>query len=243
MIINCIAIDDEPLALDKMIKYIKRIGYLNHIGSFDNATDALNFMKSNPVDLIFLDIQMDELSGIQMLEALSTKPKVVLTTAYDQYALQGYELDVCDYLLKPIAFQRFLQACEKVYDLLFSLKKSNNSIPNPMLMNALTGFFFVKNGNITQKINFNEILYVEGMKDYLRICTAKEKIMTLISFKKLEEALPKTGFLRIHKSYLVQLNKIESIERNRVIIANERLPIGDSYKKTFFSVIDELKLN
>jgi len=111
MKINCIAIDDEPLALDKIREYIRRIGYLNLLKSFDNAIDAIDYMKSNKVDLIFLDIQMEELSGIQMLEALHEKPKVVLTTAYDEYALKGYELDVCDYLLKPISFQRFLQAC------------------------------------------------------------------------------------------------------------------------------------
>ncbi|NOR86308.1 MAG: response regulator [Bacteroidales bacterium] len=243
MTINCIAIDDEPLALDKMKEYIKRIGYLNHIGSFDNALDALSFLKNNQVDLIFLDIQMDELSGIQMLEALNIKPKVVLTTAYDQYALKGYELDVCDYLLKPIAFQRFLQACEKIYDLLFPLKKADISVPSPSSKESSKDFFFVKNGSITQNINFHEILYVEGMKDYLRICTSKEKIMTLISFKKLEEALPKTGFMRIHKSYLIQLDKIESIERNRVMITGERIPIGDSYKKAFFSVIEDWKMN
>ena len=119
MTIQCIAVDDEPLALDKIREYIKRIGYLNLMESFDNALDAINFMKENKVDLIFLDIQMEELTGIQMLESLKEKPKVILTTAYDEYAMKGYELDVCDYLLKPISFQRFLRACEKVYDVIF----------------------------------------------------------------------------------------------------------------------------
>lgn len=241
MIINCISIDDEPLALDKMKEYIKRVAYLNHMASFDNALYALNYMKMNQVDLIFLDIQMDELSGIQMLEVLKTKPKVILTTAYDEYALKGYDLDVSDYLLKPIAFQRFLHACEKVYDLLFPVSKTDifdaNQVENSK------GYFFVKNGSITQKINFHEILFVEGMKDYLRIHTAKEKIMTLLSFKKLEEALPANGFMRIHKSYLIQLDKIEGIERNRVKIANELIPIGNSYRKAFLSVIDGWRLN
>lgn len=243
MKINCIAIDDEPLALDKIREYIKRIGYLNLMESFDNALDALTYLKNHKVDLIFLDIQMDELSGIQMMEALQTKPKVILTTAYDEYAMKGYELDVCDYLLKPISFQRFLQASEKVYEVLYPTKQADISIPEPGAAEYNKAYFFVKNGNITQKINFADILFVEGMKDYLRIWTNKEKVMTLLSFKKLEDALPSTGFIRIHKSYLISIDKIESIERNRVLIAGERLPIGESFKRDFFKTINERKLN
>jgi len=243
MIINCITVDDEPLALDKIREYIKRIGYLNLLESFDNALDAINFMKDDKVDLIFLDIQMEELTGIQMLEALKEKPKVILTTAYDEYAMKGYELDVCDYLLKPISFQRFLRACEKVYDVLYPLKKPDISIPDPASSEAKKGYFFVKNGNITQKINFDDILFVEGMKDYLRIWTTKERVMTLLSFKKLEEALPSKGFKRIHKSYLISLDKIDSIERNHVKIGKESLPIGDSFRREFFEVIGEDKVN
>ena len=186
---------------------------------------------------------MEELTGIQMLESLNHRPKVVFTTAYDEYALKGYELDVCDYLLKPISFQRFLQACEKVYDILFPLRQPEISIPDPSSTEATKGYFFVKNGNITQKINFEDILFVEGMKDYLRIWTAKERVMTLLSFKKLEEALPAKGFKRIHKSYLISIDKIDSIERNHVKIGSESLPIGDSYRREFFEVIGEDKVN
>ncbi len=243
MKINCIAIDDEPLALEKIREYIKRIGYLNLLASFDNALDAIDYMKNNPVDLIFLDIQMDELSGIQMLESMNEKPKVVLTTAYDEYALKGYELDVCDYLLKPISFQRFLQACEKVYDQIFPQPQPDISVPEPGSTEASKGYFFVKNGNITQKINFGDILFVEGMKDYLRIWTTKEKVMTLLSFKKLEEALPPGNFMRIHKSYLVALDKIDSIDRSHVKIGNESLPVGDSYRREFLERIGKDKIN
>lgn len=243
MIINCITVDDEPLALDKIREYIKRIGYLNLLESFDNALDAISFMKNNKVDLIFLDIQMEELTGIQMLESLNEKPKVILTTAYDEYAMKGYELDVCDYLLKPISFQRFLKACEKVYDILFPTQKPDISVPDPASAEAKKGYFFVKNGNITQKINFDDILFVEGMKDYLRIWTTKERVMTLLNFKKLEEALPSKGFKRIHKSYLIAIDKIDSIERNHVKIGDESLPIGDSYRREFFEVIGEDKVN
>ncbi|MCD6201720.1 MAG: response regulator transcription factor [Bacteroidales bacterium] len=243
MKINCIAIDDEPLALEKIREYIRRIGYLNLLQCFDNAVDAMEYMKTANVELVFLDVQMEELSGIQMLESLHERPKVVLTTAYDEYALKGYELEVCDYLLKPISFQRFLQACEKVYDQLFPVRKPDISIPEPGSTGASKGYFFVKNGNITQKINFEDILFVEGMKDYLRIWTTRERVMTLLSFKKIEEVLPPTGFIRIHKSYLVALNKIDCIEHNHVIIGNEKLPIGDTYRKEFLKIIGGNKIN
>lgn len=243
MKINCIAIDDEPLALDKIREYIKRIGYLNLLAVFNNAIDALEFLKEHKVDLIFLDIQMEELTGIQMLETLQDKPKVVLTTAYDEYALRGYELDVCDYLLKPISFQRFLQACEKVYKQIDPEIQVEKAHTGTTSNNNNLNYFFVKNGNKTQKINFEDILFVEGMKDYLRIWTKEEKVMTLLSFKKLEELLPGDKFVRIHKSYLISIDKIESIERNRIKIAGERLPIGNSYRRQFYKIIENRQAN
>lgn len=243
MKINCIAIDDEPLALDKISEYVKRIPYLNLIGSFDNAFSGLEFLKQHRVDLIFLDIQMEDLTGIQMLEVMQHKPKIILTTAYDQYAIKSYELDVCDYLLKPISFQRFILACEKVSDQL-----NNNSSQQPPKAEEFEQekpeeYFYVKNGHKTQKVNFKDIFYIEGMKDYVRIYTEKEKIMTLLSLKKLEEILPINQFLRIHKSYLISINKIESIERNRVQIMGIPLPLGKSYQKYFFNIIEKFKVN
>lgn len=238
MRINCIAIDDEPLALEKIREYIKRIGYLNLLSVFDNAIDALEFLKTNKVDLIFLDIQMEELTGIQMIETLQDKPKIVLTTAYDEYALKGYELDVCDYLLKPISFQRFLQACERAYKQIDpDIRVQNDPIEKPD-GNKNLNYFFIKNGSKTQKVNFDDILFVEGMKDYLRIWTANEKIMTLLSFKKLESLLPPEKFIRIHKSYLISIDKIDNIERNRIKISGERLPIGNSYRRAFYQMIE-----
>lgn len=242
MKITCIAVDDEPLALQKMHDYILRVGYLELLAEFDNALDALEFLKSNKVDLIFLDIQMEELTGIQMIEAMKDKPKVVFTTAYHEYAIKGYELDICDYLLKPIPFSRFLQSCEKVHGMLDTeseqeyqpvIVSDNNNAPD---------FFFVKDGSVTQKVLLDEILFVEGMKDYLRIHTNDMKIMTLLSFKKLELSLTYPRFVRIHKSYLIAVDKITSIERNRVTIGKQILPIGESYRRQFFKVIEDNKL-
>ncbi len=198
MKINCIAIDDEPLALDKIREYIKRIGYLNLLSTFDNAIDAIDFIKTNQVELIFLDIQMEELTGIQMLEAMHDKPKVVLTTAYDEYALKGYELDVTDYLLKPISFQRFLKACEKVYKLI-DPEITNENVKQPESDEDLE-YFFVKNGSKTQKIDFEDILFVEGMKDYLRIWTAEEKVMKDNDYPKFTE------HHKLHEDFKARLN-------------------------------------
>jgi len=242
MKISCIAIDDEPLALTKMHDYILRVGYLDLLAEFDNALEAIEFLKSNKVDLIFLDIQMEELTGIQMIEAMVDKPKVIFTTAYHEYAIKGYELDVCDYLLKPISFTRFLQACEKVHGVLVP---DNEEDYQPVISNdSLSNdeYFFIKNGNITQKINLADILFVEGMKDYLRVHTVDDKIMTLLSFKKLEQTLAYPKFVRIHKSYLIAVERIDSIERNRVTIGDQILPIGESYRRQFFDVIDKKRL-
>ena len=244
MKINCIAIDDEPLALQKMHDYIIRVGYLNLLAEFDNALEAIEFVKSNKVDLIFLDIQMEELTGIQMIEAMTEKPKIILTTAYDEYAIKGYDLDVCDYLLKPISFSRFLQACEKVHDILTIDSGSENDYQPVLNVDgaSMVDYFFVKNGNITQKVNVADIEFVEGMKDYLRIWTNDDKIMTLFSFKKLEQTLTYPFFVRIHKSYLIAVDKITSIEKNRVTIGNETLPIGESYRRQFFEAVDKKRL-
>ncbi len=242
MKITCIAIDDEPLALQKMHDYIMRVGYLELLAEFDNALDAIEFLKSNKVDLLFLDIQMEELTGIQMVEAMKEKPRVIFTTAYDEYAIKGYELDISDYLLKPIPFSRFLQACEKIHS---TMDVDTEVEYQPVLTNdnsTSSNFFFVKDGSVNHKIMLDDIQWVEGMKDYLRIHTKTQKVMTLLSFKKLEQSLIYPKFVRIHKSYLVAVDKITSIERNRVIIGKEILPIGESYRRQFFKVVEDNKL-
>ncbi len=243
MKIRCIAIDDEPLALNKMKNYIGKVPFLDLVATFNNGIDAISFIKDNKVDLMFLDVQMDELTGIQMLETLKERPKVILTTAYDSYALKGYELDVCDYLLKPISFERFLQSVNKIFDLLSN--KNHESVK----LSSETGqenkkekFVFIKTEYRMQKVNFDDILYIEGMKDYLLIRTITEKIMTLQNFRKMEELLPPDNFIRTHKSYMVAINKIESIERNRIKIKDKLIPIGDTYKKAFSDFFEKNNL-
>lgn len=231
MKINCIAIEDEPLALKKIKEYIGQIDYLNLLEGFNNAVDAIGFLKKNPVDLIFLDIRMKKLSGIQFLEALQTKPKVIITSAYDEFALKGYELDVADYLLKPFSFDRFVKSVDKVYNRL-DVKANNNS----------TDYIFVKTESRIEKIQIKEILYIQGMKDYLQIHTTDRKIMTLQTFRNILEILPPNDFIRIHNSYIVSISKIETIERNRIRIGKDLIPISDSYKENFYSILKEKKI-
>ncbi len=223
----CIIIEDEPLALERTKNFVNKIPFLNLLGSFDNALDGLAFLKTNKVDLLFLDINMDELSGIELLESSKITSEVIITTAYQEYALKGYELSVTDYLLKPFTFNRFLQAVNKVQE--------NLSV---RLTEAPRDFIFVKTENRLEKIAFNDIIYIEGMRDYRRIHTLTKKIMTLQNFSELEQLIPSHLVCRVHKSYMVALNKIESIERNRIKIANQLLPISETYKDAFLQRIN-----
>ncbi|WP_340112697.1 LytR/AlgR family response regulator transcription factor [Maribellus mangrovi] len=231
MKINCIAIEDEPLALKKIKEYIVQVDYLELLEGFNNAIDAVGYLKENTVDLIFLDVRMKKLSGIQFLEALQNKPKVIITSAYDEYALKGYELDVADYLLKPFTFDRFLKSVDKVYN---QLMETNSSSSN--------GYIFVKTEHRIEKIVINDILFIQGMKDYLQIHTNDRKIMTLQTFKNLLEILPDNDFQRVHNSYIVSISKIENIERNRIRIGKNLIPISDSYKDKFYGILKERKI-
>jgi len=242
MIIKCIAVDDEPLALDIIEDYIGKVPFLQLVRTFTNAMECLDFLKNNSVDLLFLDIQMDELSGIQLLKVLKQKPEVIFTTAYDNFAIEGYELDVADYLLKPISFERFVRAADKVYDKLSGRMGQRPANAEESGHAAKDDYFFVKTEFRLQKVNFNDILYIEGMGDYLRIHCKHEKIMTLQNFRNMENMLPEQHFLRVHRSFIIALDKIESIERNRIKIQNELIPIGENYKTAFFSMLNKKKL-
>jgi DNA-binding LytR/AlgR family response regulator len=226
MILQCIAVDDEPLSLSKTESFIKQVPYLNLLEKFSSAIDALNFVKNNKVDLIFLDIQMDNLTGIQFLEVLNPHPQIIFTTAYDQYALKGYELDICDYLLKPYSFERFLKAVEKAHQI-----ATQRTVDNEI--NKNTRFIFVKTNSKYEKIEFNEILYIESKGDYLLITTPTRKVMTLMTLKNIEELLPSGLFLRVHKSFIVSIDKIRSAEYARIHIENYIIPVGDAYRESF----------
>jgi DNA-binding LytR/AlgR family response regulator len=232
MQIKCIAIDDEPLALSKLEGFIKKVPELKLIRTFDNSVDVIGWLKENDVDLIFLDIQMEQLNGLQFLEAASPSARIILTTAYDQYAIKGYELNVTDYLLKPYSFQRFVLAINKVLEY-FSHSNDNKSASDN------DTFIFVKTEYRLERIDLDEILYIEGMKDYLRIICTGKKIMTLQSFAKLEECLPPNRFCRVHKSFIVAIDKIKSVERGVIIIADQRIPVSNTYKDNFFSKIKQ----
>ncbi len=242
MEVRCLAIDDEPLALDIITDYISKVPFLKLVKTFDNAVDSIDFIKNNSIDLIFLDIQMEALTGIQLLRVLKDKPEVIFTTAYDSYAIEGFELDAADYLLKPFSFERFIKAVDRVYNKI-KLKNSVELVEeNIAIGNPVEHYIFVKTGNKLQKVFFNDILFIEGQGDYLRINTPDERIMTLQKFSKLEELLPASNFIRVHKSFMVAIDKIESISRNRIRIGKELIPIGDSYKKKFYDKLENKKL-
>ena len=227
---SCIIIEDEPLALERTKEFAERTHFLDVTATFDNALDGLAFLKTNTVDILFLDINMDELSGIELLESTSIQSQVILTTAYQEYALKGYELQVTDYLLKPFTFQRFLQAVNKAQENL-NLK----TVDNP------AEFIFVKTEHRLEKIVLRDILYIEGMRDYRRIHTLDKRIMTLQNFKEFEQILPSNLICRVHKSYMVALGKIDAIERNRIRISDQKIPISDTYKADFFNRIGNTK--
>ncbi len=232
MSINCIVIDDELPAIKQMEDYISRVPFLNLLSSFNNGIEPISYLQTHNVDLIFLDIEMEGFTGLQLIKTLQHPPKIILTTAYDHYALKAYDLNVSDYLLKPISFERFMQSIDKIFDYYSDKKKVEQSGSQ-----YKRDYFFVKTEFRMQRVNFDDILYIEGMKEYLMIHTKTDKIMTLQTFKSIETMLPDTNFIRVHKSYMVALNKIISVEKNRISIANALLPISETYKDAFLLLL------
>lgn len=234
--INCLIVDDEPLARNLLSDYVKKIPYLNLVGTAGNGITAMSMLRENDIDLLLLDIQMPELTGINMLKALHKKPMVILTTAYSEYALESYDLDVVDYLLKPVTFERFLKGLEKV-----NQRLSNKEVPVSPVEES-PSFVFVKDGTKLVKVILDDILYVEGLKDYVTIHTKQQKIVSLQRLKTLEEQLPPEQFIRVHNSFIVSLNAISAIHRSEVQIGTVRVPISDSYKKSFKEWVDKNQL-
>lgn len=225
--LSCIIIEDEPLALEKTKDFVNKVPFLHLSETFDNALTGLAYLNNNKVDILFLDINMDELTGIELLESSKINSQVILTTAYQEYALKGYELQITDYLLKPFNFNRFLQAVNKAQDNI--ARRFADAPPE---------FIFVKTENRLEKIMLNEIIYIEGMRDYRRIHTINKKIMTLQNFSEFEKLIPASVVCRVHKSYMVALAKIESVERGRIKIGDQLIPISDTYKDEFFHLIN-----
>ncbi|NSL90434.1 LytR/AlgR family response regulator transcription factor [Chitinophaga solisilvae] len=233
--IKCIAVDDEPLALEIIEDYIRKVPFLNLAGKFENAATALHFLREEPVDLVFLDIKMPDITGIQFLKSLKYPPLVVFTTAYGEYALDGFNLDVVDYLLKPVPFERFLKAATKASEILAVTQQKGA----PLEAAWVNDYIFIKTEYKIIKINLEDILFIEALKDYTKIYTHNLPVLTLRSLKSFETRLPADKFIRVHRSYLVSLNKINSVEKNTVMIANQSIPISDGYRDRFYDVINK----
>ena len=228
--INCVAIDDEPLARDCIINYAREIDFLQLVGTGNNPMELIQLLDEKQVDLIFLDIQMPKMNGIDFLKMAQNPPMVILTTAYPSYALEGYQLDVLDYLLKPITFNRFFKAVAKAKNHHQLLQSSINSTSTNS--NHIPDYCFVKCENKYEKIYFDEILYIQAMQNYVVIYTTKKKYVTLMSLKSVEENLENATFLRVHKSYIISIPKVSTIEQNEVWINEERIPISRNYKES-----------
>lgn len=234
--LTCVIVDDEPLATAVLGRYCAQLPFLHLVATFHDSLAALAFLQTTPVDIVLLDIDMPGLSGVQLAQILPAggpRPRLLFTTAHERYALQGYELGVADYLLKPIAFPRFAQALARLQQQLqlpAAATESSAAAPAEAM--------FVKHEHRLQRVAFEDLLYVEGCKEYLLLHTADgNRILTLQSFRRVEEVLPPQRFARIHRSYLVALSRIEHVERSKVQVAGQLLPIGDAYREEFLALI------
>jgi DNA-binding LytR/AlgR family response regulator len=233
--IRCIAIDDEPLALKQIAGYIQKTPFLELTGQCESALMAIEMLESAPVDLMYLDINMPDLNGLDFVKTLDNPPKVIFVTAYSEYALDGFRVDAIDYLLKPISYVDFLKSANKVKSWFDTHQQKSDEV------RSNKEFLFIKSDYKLLRINFNDIKYIEGMSEYIRIHLNNAKpVMTLLSMKSIEDQLPKDRFMRVHRSYIVNLTRISVIERNRIIFdGNVYIPVSDQYKSNFQSYIDK----
>jgi len=225
MKLNCIIIDDEPIARKGLREYIQDVDFLQLVGEFDSAMKATDVLSNEKIDLMFLDIHMPKITGIEFLRSLQHPPQVIFTTAYPQYAVDGFDLNVLDYLVKPVSFDRFLKAVMKAKDAISKMSVAGSPT------NAKEDYVFIKADNKLVKIFYNDILYVEALQNYVTIHTSNKKYITYLTFKSMEESLPADQFIRVHKSYLVSANKIESIEGNSIRIGQHEIPISRTVKE------------
>ncbi|OYX82221.1 MAG: DNA-binding response regulator [Flavobacteriales bacterium 32-34-25] len=236
---KCVIIDDEPLAVDLIKDFVSKVESLELINTFNNAIDAIAVINNSNVDLIFLDIEMPHFSGIDFLNAIDKKPLIIFTTAYSDYAVEGFNLGAVDYLVKPIPFHRFLKSVMRAQQLFQSQNTTSTVTPKIVAPEMEPDFMFVRSEYENVKINFSDILFIEGLKDYVKIYTSDNKFtLTLISLIKLENTLSSKGFSRIHRSYIINIKYVKSIQKNKVLIADKRIPISESYKNAFFERIN-----
>lgn len=226
--IKCLIVDDEPLALDLLESYVKRTPFLELVGRCANAFEAMEVLANQTIELLFLDIQMPDLNGVQFSRTLKAGPKIVFTTAFEQYALDGFKVDALDYLLKPFNYEEFLKAANKAQEW-FQLLDAQGQKEEPL------PYLFVKSEYKLVKINLKDVLYFEGLKDYVKIhlATQEKPVLSLMSLKSLEESLPAGQFMRVHRSYIVNLEKIDSVERSRILINNAAIVVADQYRERF----------
>ncbi|MGD1960644.1 MAG: LytR/AlgR family response regulator transcription factor [Fulvivirga sp.] len=236
MKIKCLIVDDEPLAVEIIESYLARLDDMEVIAKCNNALRAFEILQKERIDLLFLDIQMPKLTGIDFLKTLKSPPKVILTTAYREYALEGYELDVLDYLLKPISFERFFKAVSKVYKKGFS----DDSVGITKDSNGNEPYIYLKADKKMVKVLLNDIRYIESLKDYVRLKTSGRDVITHQTISYFEEKLPEDQFIRIHRSFIVPVNKIESFSASAIEVPGKELPIGRMYKNQVLAVLNEL---
>lgn len=235
---KCVIIDDEPLAVELLKDFVSKVDSLELISTFNNAIDAVSFINQNNVDLIFLDIHMPHFSGIEFLNTIEKKPLIIFTTAYSDYAVEGFNLGAVDYLVKPIPFHRFLKSVVRAQQIFNPTAIQSNS-EIPIVTESEQDFMFVRAEYENVKINFSDILFIEGLKDYVKIYTTDNKFtLTLISLIKLENLLSNKGFSRVHRSYIINIKHVKSIQKNKVLISDKRIPISESYKSAFFERIN-----
>lgn len=232
MILNCAIIDDEPLAADLLASYAKKTPELNLIGVYDSAVKAMTVLRNNPVDLLFLDIQMPELSGLEFARLLPPETKIVFTTAFNQYAIDGYKVNAVDYLLKPISFETFVKSVNKVVKLCKEQKRQKSLLNDK--------YVYIKSEYKLVKIAFEDILYVEGLKDYIKIYLSdgRKPVMSLMNMKTLEDNLPSNVFMRVHRSFIVNIAKVDMIDRGRIVVGDMFIPVSESYKDRFQDYLD-----
>jgi DNA-binding LytR/AlgR family response regulator len=231
--INCLILDDEPNALEVLEHFIGKVFFLNLVKKCEHAIEAMQILEENTIDLLFLDINMPDIDGLQFLKSIKSRPLVIFTTVYREYALDGYDFDIVDFLLKPFDFERFLKAVNKANNLISKTSRL------PAVQPKVQQYIFIKADYKLMKINVDDILFVEGLKDYIKIYTRQKLYLTLMSMTAIEEKLPAGEFFRLHRSYIISLSKIDSISRHRVIIGEKFIPISLPYREKFYLIIDK----